>query len=184
MGEYPSLCVRNMHAVRTQCKLLANHSPWLVGNVGCCWILLNGPRHHILNLMEPSVDVLGMHHCCCVPLLRPVPCALSFLMQWCSIGMQSANLCWRAVRANKSFQTVCTVLYCIVYSCNLLPDHPGPTGQLCQPGHRRDCTAIAENLMSLAKHWFQQQQGQLTSKTASNIPHPPLVLAMPLSKLQ
>ena len=23
MGEYPSLCVRNMHAVRTQCKHLA-----------------------------------------------------------------------------------------------------------------------------------------------------------------
>ena len=23
MGEYPSLCVRNMHAVRTQCKILA-----------------------------------------------------------------------------------------------------------------------------------------------------------------
>ena len=55
------------------------------------------------------------------------------------------NLCLRAVRANKSFRIVCNVLYCIVFSCNLLPDHPGPTGQLCQPGHRRDCTAIAEN---------------------------------------
>ena len=37
-------------------------------------------------------------------------------------------LCLRAVRANKSFRIVCKVLYCIVFSCNLLLGHPGPTG--------------------------------------------------------
>ena len=44
-----------------------------------------------------------------------------------SMPVNPMNLCLRAVRANKSFRIVCNVLYCIVFSCNLLPDHPGPT---------------------------------------------------------
>ena len=66
---------------------------------------------------------------------------MSFLWVW--IGV--LNLCLRAVRVNNSFRIVCIQLYCISVAICCRTTLVQQVQQLCQPGHRRECTAIAEN---------------------------------------
>ena len=93
---------------------------WDLGRHACC--RSDGPAAHKLRLVYATGGAGA------VPIWDLSAAWTRGLLIEHEQGFMNMNLCLRAVRANKSFRIVCNVLYCIVFSCNLLPDHPGPTG--------------------------------------------------------
>ena len=67
LGEYPSLCVRSMHAVRTQCKHLAYCQEGAGG--------IKGYWNHLLRTPPPPdrVVVVPPRPCNHPPNVRPAP---------------------------------------------------------------------------------------------------------------